>query len=115
MGGGLTEKGSTKFINLAKVLTDGMVIYIPTEEELASGDAPPSFSSGNTEQSSGKININTAGLSKLATLPGIGESKAQSIIDYRREKGAFQSADELLNISGIGPKTLEKLRDKIEW
>ena len=60
-----------------------------------------------------KININTASSEELQTLKGIGPVKAQAIIDYRNEKGFFRSVEELINVSGIGPKTLEKIRDKI--
>jgi len=60
-----------------------------------------------------KININTASFEELQTLYGIGPVKAQAIIDYRNEKGFFHSIDELINVPGIGPKTLEKIRDEI--
>jgi len=60
-----------------------------------------------------KININTASSEELQTLYGIGPVKAQAIIDYRNENGFFRSVDELINVSGIGPKTLEKIRDQV--
>jgi len=60
-----------------------------------------------------KININTASAEELQTLYGIGPVKAQAIIDYRNEKGFFHTIEELVNVSGIGPKTLEKIRDEI--
>ena len=63
--------------------------------------------------SKSKININTASIELLDTLPGIGPSFAQRIIDYRNEHGSFRSIDELTNVKGIGPKTLEKMRDEI--
>ena len=61
----------------------------------------------------GKVNINTAGLAELTTLTGIGDVKGQAIIDYRTEHGPFASVDELTNVSGIGDKTLAKIRDQI--
>lgn len=60
-----------------------------------------------------KINVNTASTEELETLYGIGPVKAQAIIDYRNENGLFHSVDELINVSGIGPKTLEKIRDQV--
>jgi competence protein ComEA len=60
-----------------------------------------------------KININTASAEELQTLYGIGPVKAQAIIDYRNEKGFFHTVEELVNVPGIGPKTLEEIRDEI--
>lgn len=62
---------------------------------------------------SDKVNINTAGVEELTTLFGIGESKAKAIIDYRNTYGLFPNVDSLTNVSGIGEKTLQKIRDNI--
>ncbi len=59
------------------------------------------------------VNLNSAGLEELCTLPGIGEVKAQAIIDYRKENGPFQSLEEITNVKGIGAKTLEKIRHRL--
>ncbi len=69
--------------------------------------------SSATEEQSGRININTAGVSELDSLPGIGPSKAQAIIDYRNQNGPFRSVDDLVNVPGIGAKILETIRDLI--
>ncbi|MFA7537814.1 MAG: helix-hairpin-helix domain-containing protein [Candidatus Cloacimonadaceae bacterium] len=60
------------------------------------------------------VNINTAGIEELCTLPGIGEVKAQAIIDYRNQNGKFNSVEDIINVKGIGPKTLEKIRSRIK-
>ncbi len=82
---------------------------------------PPVFSYGFGNQSTtahsradeDKININTAVLSELMCLDGVGEVKAQRIIDYRTQKGKFESVDELADINGFSSKTVDALRDKI--
>lgn len=64
-------------------------------------------------ESPGLIDLNTATLEQLDTLPGIGPAKAQAIIDYRNASGGFYSTEELMEVKGIGPKTYERLKDKI--
>ena len=73
----------------------------------------PSASNDKKPVVEGKININTAGVEELVKLPGIGPTKARSIIDYRNKNGKFSSVDDLLNVKGIGEKTLEKLRNSV--
>jgi competence protein ComEA len=65
------------------------------------------------EEQETKTNINTASAAQLELLKGIGPVKAQAIIDYRNEHGFFRTVDELLNVPGIGPKTLEAIRDQV--
>ncbi|KPL87989.1 hypothetical protein SE16_10775 [Ardenticatena maritima] len=99
-------------INLALPLADGMHIHVPAQGE---ADAPPVVSSGSGAPSgqasaaSGLVNINTATVAELDTLPGIGPSIAQRIIDYREQNGAFQTVDELKNVKGIGDKTFAEI------
>ncbi len=68
---------------------------------------------GGGEEATEKININTADAAQLQQLSGIGEKRAQDIINYREENGSFQSVEDLTNVSGIGQKTLENLRNSI--
>ena len=63
--------------------------------------------------SDGKVNINHADSAMLQTLPGIGAGKAEAIIEYRETNGPFQTVEDLMNVSGIGEKTFEKLKDSI--
>lgn len=67
----------------------------------------------STNQISGKVNLNTAGLGELDSLPGIGPTYAQRIIDYRSANGGFKTIEEVQKVKGIGPKTFEKIRDLI--
>jgi competence protein ComEA len=116
--GGLTDQAYITGTNQARSLTDGEQIVIPTIEEheaslQASVSSSGDVSSASAQSQDGKININTATSAELQTISGIGESKAQKIIDYRNANGNFKSIDELTNVSGIGDKTLESIRDKI--
>ena len=62
---------------------------------------------------SGKVSLNTATLDELMTLPGIGESKANAIIKYREEVGAFQNIEELKEVSGIGDTIFDQIKENI--
>jgi competence protein ComEA len=125
--GGLTQEAVTTYINLAEKVSDGMVIYIPTKQEVSKekesgASVNTTFIKAVDEQAgnkknkgtSEKININTAPVSELENLPGIGASRAEAIVAYREEKGGFRKKEELMNISGIGPKIYEKMKNHIE-
>ena len=76
----------------------------------AAGVAVAAGSSGSGSAKPAAVNINTATLQELEALPGIGEARAQAILDARKQRGGFKSVDELVDVRGIGPKNLEKLR-----
>ncbi|GEN46479.1 helix-hairpin-helix domain-containing protein [Alkalibacillus haloalkaliphilus] len=107
LAGGFTKEADSKFVNLAELVYDEMVIYVPNREEEALNSA---VSQVNNDS---RVRVNTATVEELMTLPGIGEQRAQTIIDYREEHGSFTSVEDLLNISGIGEKTLENFKEDI--
>lgn len=115
--GGETAYADLDSINLASAISDGEKIYVPSMIETKLNDKP--YSNSNTNKgsslrsSSNKININKASSKELEELPGIGPSKASSIIDYRNEIGRFSDLEQLTNVSGIGEKTLQKIKNKI--
>ncbi|MEJ8751255.1 helix-hairpin-helix domain-containing protein [Lagierella sp. ICN-221743] len=109
IAGGATDKASLKDINLAKKLEDEMKIYIPSKEENLTNEV---HGQSEVSSSTGKINLNTANKDELKTLPGIGDSRADEILRYRENTG-FSKVEDIKNISGIGDKTYEKLKDLI--
>lgn len=114
LAGGYTEDANSKNINHAQKLQDEMVIYVPRmDEEMEEVQFESIVTSPETNPSSNLVNINMANESELSTLPGIGPSKAQAIIAYRQEQGKFQTVDDLKNVTGIGDKTFEKLKEFI--
>ena len=122
--GGLKQEADMTSINRAEFLEDGQKVFIPSFpvdedgniiESASGGTAAGSSGSADTAMSdpSGKININTADSASLQTLNGIGPATAQKIIDYRESNGRFSSVEDIKNVSGIGDKTYEKLKDSI--
>lgn len=106
--GGFTKDADQTQVNLAQKVQDEMVIHIPKTGETAV-QAP-----GEASDGSGKIRINQATQEEIETLNGIGPSKAEAIIQFREEHGLFKTPEDLLEISGIGEKTLENLLDDIQ-
>lgn len=109
IGGGFVS-ANEECVNLAKKLEDEEVVYIPYSTEECTG--AEQGTSGSTEESN-LVNINTATLEELQTISGIGESKAQAIIDYREENGNFQNIEDLQNVPGIGESTFNNLKETI--
>ena len=79
----------------------------------ASADTSVTSTQSDTSYSDGKVNINTAGLEELMTLKGVGESRARAIIEYREQQGAFETPDDIMNISGIKEGVFSKIKDQI--
>ena len=109
-GGGLREDAAPDAVNQAAEVKDGEMIRIPTVQEAAD---EKETSEAAEEPEDGRVNINTADAAKLMTLSGIGQAKAESIISYRESNGAFSSIEEIRNVTGIGDKLFQKIKDKI--
>ena len=120
--GGFLPEAAGSYVNQALPLNDGQQIYVPTQEEAEAGDysmqeestSTAISSGGNTDESvSGMVNINTADAAALKTLTGIGEAKAQAILSYREEHGAFSTVEEIMQVPGIKESTFSAIKDKI--
>lgn len=113
---GLTEFANISKVNLAYKLEDGQKVYIPNVNEKIEEYITEENGEGILENSTktlDKININTAGIELFCKLPGVGESLASRIIDYREENGNFKSVEDLKNVAGIGEKKFETLKEYI--
>jgi competence protein ComEA len=112
--GGPKRNADLTSINLAAPLADGQQILIAKEGEgPGRGPSGVGYGPAGGEAAGELINVNTATLDQLETLPGIGPALGQRIIDYREQHGPFTSVDELVNVSGIGEKRLEDMRPKV--
>lgn len=113
--GGFLPDANIDSINLAAFLQDGEQIHVPDSDVSAPAPVTLDNSLSIPEKSSviGLININTADQSELESLPGIGPQKAQEIIAYREANGLFQQIEDILNVPGIGEKTLEDIKGLI--
>jgi competence protein ComEA len=122
--GGFSAQADEGAVNMAARLKDGDKLVIPAigalppaagaPEQPPSGESSPGRSSSIPESTSGGlVNINTASLEELQTLPGIGATRAQDIIDYRQAHGGFTTIEDLQNVTGIGTATFERLKDLI--
>ena len=130
--GGYSKEAYDNYLNLASLIADGQMIYVPSEEEVESGSIVRGVASGadgsgaggvtggngggnggNSSDSGTLVNINQASKEELMTLPGIGESKADKIIAYREENGRFSTPEGIMEISGIKDGLYNKIKDKI--
>ncbi len=115
--GGFLAEADDQALNLAAPLQDGQLIRVPLKQ--AEQSAPPSEGKSGTVQTAptqagnGLVNINSATLEELDTLPGIGPVTAQKIIDFREANGPFASVEAIQDVAGIGPATFERLKDLI--
>ena len=113
LAGGMTAEAAPEAVSQARTVADGEQIYVPTVREVQmQGSGVEDIVTGNADVS-GKVNINTAGKEELMTLTGIGEAKAQSILDYREEHGKFGSIEDLMLIEGIKEGVFNKIKEDI--
>lgn len=113
--GGFSADAAIDAVNLARILSDGEQVLIPTEDQVADGmvSRPTDAGSPGDSSASEPVNINTAGADELDSLPGVGPATAQAIIDEREANGPFESVEDIQRVSGIGEKKFEKLKDSI--
>ncbi len=107
---GLTGRADQAQLNLARFLSDGEQIIVPREGQVVATGAPGAAAGPG---SAAKVNINTADAAALESLPGVGPALAQRILDWRSANGNFASVDDLLNVTGIGQKTLDGFREAV--
>jgi competence protein ComEA len=111
--GGFLAEANKESINLARVLEDGEMLDIPYTEGFSPVIPTPVQNIIPSGADTDLININTASSFELETLPGIGPTTAQKIIEYRDANGPFLSTEDIINVSGIGPGTYERIKDLI--
>lgn len=120
--GGFTEEADEIKINLAQKISDQMQIIVPNLNSKQEGGVTEGNSEkgnlSNTTPSNlkqGTVNINTATLEELQTIKGIGKKKAEAILQYRKEHGAFRTKEDLLQVKGIGKKALEAIESQVTF
>ena len=120
--GGFTEEVDETKINLAQKISDQMQIIVPNlHSKQEGGVTEGNFEKGNSSNSTpsnskqGTVNINTATLEELQTIKGIGKKKAEAILQYRKEHGAFRTKEDLLQVKGIGKKALEAIESQVTF
>lgn len=112
--GGFTPLADDQKLNLAQLLEDQMVIIVPQKGEEVNSELAQSPASQKKEVGKeGKVNINTATVEELKTLKGIGEKKAEAIIEYRKKNGSFKNKEELMKVRGIGKKLYESFQERV--
>ena len=109
--GGATGKADLAQVNLAAPLADGEQVVVPRRGGVASATSTGGAAAPGAPAA--PVQLSTATLEQLDTLPGVGPVTAQKILDYREKHGAFSSVDALDAVPGIGPKRLEQLRDLV--
>lgn len=121
--GGFTDDADQGAVNLARPLVDGEQLLVPAVGELPAGGGGAAGTSAGSgaaagatgggaggDAGGGLVDLNTADATVLETLPGVGPATSAAVLEWRRQNGSFRSVDDLLEVPGIGEKTLESLR-----
>ena len=119
--GGFAAEADTAVVNLAQPLSDGVQVYVPSEKEntpppltvVSKPNASPAMASAGGSTAVGLININTATIEELDSLPGVGPSTAQKIIEHRESNGPFAAIENIMDVTGIGEAKFAKIKDQI--
>ena len=106
--GGMTEAAAETYLNLAEALSDGQKIEVPSVETAHALEAAA------LDGTSGLVNLNRATEAELMTLSGIGQTKAQAVLNYRDVHGGFSSVEEIMNVDGIKEGLYNRIRDQIK-
>ena len=114
LAGGVKEDADISGINQAEKVSDGQQIYVPSKEETKQAKDFEGPVAVPVQNDDGLVNINTADAAALQTLTGIGASRAQAIIDFRNENGAFESIDDIKKVAGIKDGMFSKIKDQIK-
>ena len=112
--GGLTEDAAKDAVNQAAFVTDGQMLRIPTVEEAAESAEALADGTDGSSTEDGRLDINRATVAEFMTLPGIGQSKAESIVAYRESKGTFSSVEDLMKVDGIKEGVFNKIKNSIK-
>lgn len=117
LAGGLTEEADLRILNQALPVTDGQMIYVyalgeePVEDLAGHGAGTGDGDGGDGD---GRVNLNTASLEQLMTLPGIGQAKAEAIVSYREKHGSFSRIEDIMELEGIKEGVFSKIEDRIK-
>lgn len=108
--GGMSGEAAGTVVNLAEILTDGQKLQIPFQGEVSDAQ----ISDNEEIVTDSRVNINTASLEELMTLKGIGQTRAEQILEYREKQGSFVSPEAIMNVDGIKQGTYDKIKDNIK-
>ncbi len=112
--GGITASADSNHVNMAQQVNDQQVVYVPTKGEVTTPIGESSTETSDADSSTGPIiNLNTATKEQLTQITGVGDKKADLILQYRQEHGQFKTVDDLKEVSGFGDKSVANIKDQL--